>query len=66
MKLRIFRNLFALLFLGFLGSVYLVNPELMSWTLFIIAILIYVILEVVISFIIARDRSVEDHAKFGE
>ncbi|SOC39103.1 hypothetical protein [Salinicoccus kekensis] len=66
MKLRLFRSLFTLLFLGFLVGIYLVNPALMSWTLFITAALLYIILETVISFIIARDRSEEEHVKFDE
>ena len=55
-----------MLFLGFLVGIYLVNPALMSWTLFITAALLYVILETVISFIIARDRTEEEHVKFDE
>lgn len=66
MKLRLFRSLFTLLFLGFLAGVYLINPDLMYWTLFITAALIYIILETVISFIIARDRSEEEPVKFDE
>lgn len=66
MKLRVFRSLFALLFLGVLAGIYLLNPDAMSWTLFITAIIVYTILDLVISFIIARNRSEDDgHERLG-
>ncbi|SDL01335.1 hypothetical protein SAMN05216216_1181 [Lacicoccus qingdaonensis] len=60
MKLRVFRNLLALLFLAVLAGVYFINPDAMSWTLFISVIIVYTVFEMVISFIIAGNRSEDD------
>lgn len=65
MKLRIFRSVFSLLFFCFLVGIYFINPNLMSWSLFITALIIYVVLDFIISFVIAKDRSEEDPKEFG-
>lgn len=60
MKLRVFRSLFGLLFVGILATMYFINPELISWALFIVAVIVYSVFELIISFFIGRDRSEDD------
>lgn len=67
LKLRVFRSLFVLLFLVVLAGIYFINPDTMTWTLFITAIIVYTILDLVTSFIIARKRSEDDgHERLGD
>ncbi|WP_052255990.1 hypothetical protein [Salinicoccus sp. YB14-2] len=60
MKLRVFRSLFGLLFIVILATIYFINPEMMSWTFFFTAVIIYSVLDLAISFIIGRNRSEDD------
>lgn len=60
MNLRVFRSLFGLLFIVILATMYFINPEMMSWAFFLTAVIIYSVLELVISFIIGRNRSEDD------
>jgi len=65
MKLRMFRSSFGILFIVFLAMVYFINPEMISWTFFLAAVIIYSVLELVISFIIGRNRSEDDYENSG-
>ncbi|MCD2137111.1 hypothetical protein [Salinicoccus halitifaciens] len=56
LKLRYFRILAVFLFLGVLGLIYFLNPELMSMGFFITAVIIYVVLDFIISSLIVRSR----------
>ena len=56
LKLRYFRILAVFLFLGALGLIYFLNPELMSMGFFITAVIIYVVLDFIISSLIVRSR----------
>lgn len=60
MNLRVFRSLFGLLFIVILATIYFINPEMISWAFFLTAVIIYSVLDLVISFIIGRNRSEDD------
>ncbi|SOC39111.1 hypothetical protein [Salinicoccus kekensis] len=60
LKLRYFRILAVFLFLGALGLIYFLNPELMSMGFFITAVIIYVVLDFIISSLIVRSRRSDD------